>query len=85
MQIFVSCVEVHVHLLAFASKTAQLKSLNYIPTSCSSAKFLFLVTFLNLVGDIPFKNRVSISYVHCVTKAENSGGDVKGEEVGREK
>ena len=53
----------------FASKRTQLKALNYIPTSCSRAKFLILVTFLNLAiihvyGEIPFK---FCSYI-CITE-----------------
>ena len=49
-------IEVHVHLWTFVRKPMDRKALNYIPTSCSCAEFLFLVTFLNLAliyGDIP--------------------------------
>ena len=44
-QSFVPCVNLQVLLLAFANKSTQLTS---FPTSCSCAKILFLVTFLNL-------------------------------------
>ena len=50
---------IRILLLVFASKSTQPKALNYIPTSCSRATFLILVTFLNLAvihvhGDIHF-------------------------------
>ena len=50
-------MKIYTHLLAFANKIPQQKALNYIPTSWSRAKVLFLVTFLNLAlmiiyGDI---------------------------------
>ena len=38
------------------------KALNYIPTSCSHANFLFLVTFLNLAhiyGDVSFMSETA--------------------------
>ena len=50
VQIVVSCVEVHVHLRTFASKTTQVKrfKLHSNIMSCSHSKLLFSVTFLNL-------------------------------------
>ena len=55
-----SCaVHLRVPLLEFANQSTQMSSLNYIPTSCSHAKCLFLVTSpLNLAiiyYDISFK------------------------------
>ena len=44
-------------MLEFENKSTQPKASNHIPTSCSRAKFLILVTFLNLdiiYGNIPF-------------------------------
>ena len=42
------CVDLRVLLLAFANKALDRQGLNYIPTSCLRARFIFLVTFLNL-------------------------------------
>ena len=44
----VSRTDIRTLLLVFANKTTRPKALNYIPTSWSRDKFLFLVTFLYL-------------------------------------
>ena len=52
------CADLRVFLLTFTDQNTRLKFLNYIPTLCSRAKFLFLVPFLNLAaihGNLTFE------------------------------
>ena len=74
---------VHVLFLEFASKSAQPKALNYIPTSCACAKFLLFFsnfskfsTYKINYGDIP-----SISTMNCQHRLQSEHINPRGSTI----